>query len=197
MKDPLTRGLALGDQGADDSGRIFVRTAEMHILVNRVGETAKKAEEIVKEMDGYVQDSEVAEKSNATLLVRIPADRLEEFLDRLADLGKVEVRKISSEEVTHQDIDAEAELKNKLALRNRLQALLEKAETIDEILRIEEELARVQTDIDSLEARLKRLRRRVELARVTVYIQIKPILGPLGYLFKGIGWFVEKLFVIR
>jgi hypothetical protein len=50
---------------------------------------------------------------------------------------------------------------------------------------------------DSMEGRIKALKGQVDYATVTLSLNRKPILGPLGYLFKGIWWGVEKLFVIR
>lgn len=56
---------------------------------------------------------------------------------------------------------------------------------------------RVQGDIDSMEGLIKALKGRVDYATVTLSLNRKAILGPLGYLFKGLWWGVEKLFVIR
>lgn len=82
-------------------------------------------------------------------------------------------------------------------LRDRLTQLLEKAADVKDVLAIETELNRVQADIDSMEGRIKSLKGQVEYATVTLSLERKPILGPLGYLFKGLWWGVEKLFVIR
>ena len=100
-------------------------------------------------------------------------------------------------DVTEQYIDVEARLKNKIVLRDRLKQLLEKATTVKDILAIETELHRVQGDIDSMEGRIKSLKGQVDYTTVTISLKRKAILGPLGYLFKGLWWGVEKLFVIR
>jgi Domain of unknown function (DUF4349) len=55
----------------------------------------------------------------------------------------------------------------------------------------------VQTEIESMDGQLIRLKGQVDLATVTVTLERKRILGPLGYVAKGIAWAVGKLFVIR
>ena len=81
-----------------------------------------------------------------------------------------------------------------------LERLLDQATDVKDILAIETELNRVQGDVDSMEARIKALKGRVDYAVLDLHLSQKPpakILGPLGYLLKGLFWTVEKLFVIR
>jgi hypothetical protein len=84
-----------------------------------------------------------------------------------------------------------------VALRDRLRALLDSAKSVKDVLAIEKELGRVQADIDSMQAQLKTLKGKVDLASVTVSIKRRRILGPIGYVLKGAWWAVEKLFVIQ
>jgi hypothetical protein len=69
---------------------------------------------------------------------------------------------------------------------------------VKDLLELERELARVQSDIDRMAGRQKRLQGQVDLATVHVTLtpESKRILGPLGYVAYGIGWFVKKLFII-
>jgi hypothetical protein len=48
-----------------------------------------------------------------------------------------------------------------------------------------------------MEARIKALEGQVEYATVTLDLDRRPVLGPLGYVFKGLWWGAKKLFVIR
>jgi chromosome segregation ATPase len=100
-------------------------------------------------------------------------------------------------DVTEQYIDVQARLKNKYVLRDRLKQILEKAVTVQDVLAVETELNRVQSDIDSMEGQIKSLQGQVQYATLDLDLKRKQILGPLGYVFKGIWWGVEKLFIIR
>ena len=49
----------------------------------------------------------------------------------------------------------------------------------------------------TMEGRLKKLRSQVQYASVNLFLERETVLGPLGYLGKGILWVLEKLFVIQ
>ena len=106
-------------------------------------------------------------------------------------------RYVASEDVTEKYIDTEARLKNAVALRDRLKALLNQAKDVKDVLEIEKELARVQGDIDSMEGRLKKLKEQVDYAVVDLTLNRRKILGPLGYIVYGVAWVIQKLFVIQ
>ena len=82
-------------------------------------------------------------------------------------------------------------------MRNRLKQLLNNAENVSDILQIEKELTRIQSEIDSMEGLIKTLGNNVDYAIITIQLELKTILGPLGYIAKGIGWVIKKLFIIR
>ena len=98
--------------------------------------------------------------------------------------------------MTEKYIDVEARLKNNYALRDRLKQLLEKAINVKDILEIEKELNRVQSDIDSMEGTIKLLKGQVDFATLDLSLKKNRILGPLGYVFMGLWWGVKKLFVL-
>lgn len=117
-------------------------------------------------------------------------------MDELSELGSVESRTVSSDDVTQQHQDIGVRLKNARALRSRLRDLLTRATDVEDVLAIERELTRVQSEIESMEFQLRDLDSRIELSRLTVRLQRKRVLGPLGYLGYGIWWGFKKLFVL-
>ena len=56
---------------------------------------------------------------------------------------------------------------------------------------------RVQTEIEQMEAQLKMMNGQIEYSVVRLSLSRAPVRGPLGFVFHGIGWVIEKLFVIR
>ena len=150
---------------------------------------------------GYVESrADDSSWSGIHLRLRLPAAELTNAVARVEGLGKITSRRVGNEDVTEQYVDTDARLQNKIVLRDRLRALLDKATDVKDILAIETELSRVQGDIDSMEALVKSLQGRVDFATLDLAIRQQPpprILGPLGYVFHGLFWVVEKLFVIR
>ena len=177
--------------------RMIIRTAELSVTVEQVAQAAKSAEAIAKKAGGYVETSIVSGQTEAHVRMRVASDRLGAALDELAALGSEESRYVRSRDVTGEVIDTRAALRNKKALRDRLRKLLDRAESVKDVLLIEEQLARIQTEIDASEGRLKSLQGQIRLARVDLTLERKVILGPLGLAFKGIVWVIEKLFVIQ
>ena len=94
-------------------------------------------------------------------------------------------------------MDVEARLKNKIVLRDRLQKLLEKAVEVKDVLAIETELNRVQGEIESMQARITKLKGQVDYSTIDLELNRKKMLGPAGYVFKGFFWTIGKLFVLR
>ena len=66
-----------------------------------------------------------------------------------------------------------------------------------DVLAIETELNRVQGEIDSMQARITKLKGLVDFSTINLHLTRKKMLGPAGYVFKGVFWTVEKLFVLR
>ena len=159
-------------------------------------ESATRCVALVQAHRGSVSSSTLTEDDyHAT--IRVPSASLEPLMDSLAGMGRVTSRQVSAEDVTEEYHDLEAELKNTRALRDRLRRLLEQSETVKDSLAIEKELTRVQTKLDTLEGRLKRLRSQVVESSLDLNIDREKIPGPLGLVGKGGGWAVKKLFVLK
>jgi hypothetical protein len=186
-----------GGAGPD---RLLVKTAEQRVAVEVVAAAAGAATALAQGMGGFVAGSRAEGEESAHLELRVPAARLDEALAGLAALGEERARSVSASDVTAEVADLEATLANQRALRDRLRALLARAQKVEEVLQVERELTRLQTEIDAGEARLERLRTGVALSALSLDLERKRkprILGPLGYLLVGTKWLVTKLFVIR
>ena len=177
--------------------RVLVWRGALNVSVNDIPSSIDKAVEIVASKKGYVERKSANGERKASLLLRVPPKELAVVMNEISTLGEVNYRYLSSKDVTEQYIDIQARIRNKIALRDKLKELLEKTKNIQDILAVEKELNRVQSDIDSMSGRFKALKGRVDLAELNVEFKRAKILGPLGYLFEGIAWGLAKLFVIR
>ncbi len=177
--------------------RMLIWKASLSLKVRSISDAVSEATALTERQGGFVEQKSAQGDESASLTLRIPAKAFKTALSELETLGTVTYRDIEGEDVTEQYIDVEARLKNKIVLRDRFKELLAKATDVKDILAIETELSRVQADIDSMEGRIKSLKGQIEYATIRLSLDRKPILGPLGYLFKGLWWGVEKLFVIR
>ncbi len=133
----------------------------------------------------------------ARLTLRAQPEWLEGFKSNLqssveAAKGKMISNSMSSENLTRQILDTDARLKAQTTLRDRLQGLLatRNAELTD-LLALERELARVQSEIESATTTLNVLRKRVSMSTVDIYYQSQSVavsqsaIAPIGRALKG------------
>lgn len=116
----------------------------------------------VKEWGGYLSQQE-----NDQLTVRIPAGRFDEAFSWLRGLGRVRSESKQASDVTDQYLDLGIRLDNAKKSRERLLVLLAKAEKVEDMLKIEEQLRRLTEEIERFEGQMKRLQDQVALATIT------------------------------
>jgi hypothetical protein len=192
----LSRGPVDEGGGARDQ-RIAIWYADVLLEVDDVAEAAKALEALAKESGGFAEDTTLSDEKAGSVRIRVPSAGLDATLDALDRIGREKERSVSNADVTETYLDLETRLKSARELRDKLRALLAQAKTVKDLLAVETELNRVQTEIESMDGQLTRLKGQVDLATVTVRLERRRILGPLGYVAKGIAWAVGKLFVIR
>ena len=99
--------------------------------------------------------------------LRVPASELAATLAELRSLGRVQRETQSGEEVPQQHADLLARLQNSREEEQRLRAILQqRTGKIDDVLQVEEEIARVRGEIESMEAEQKVLEHRVDFAAI-------------------------------
>lgn len=114
---------------------------------------------------GYQTGSRWAEYT-----VRIPSQNYDAFVNKVGDLGSVIESRESVENVTLQYVDIEARLAALTAERDSFMALMEKAETIEEILQIQSYLTDVNYQIESYTSQLNTLKNKVSYSTVNISV---------------------------
>jgi hypothetical protein len=106
---------------------------------------------------------------SATLSLRIVPDQMNQLMKRIEAVGKIVEHKTESVDETAVVIDVEAKLKNLTELRDRLRKMLGTANaSVKDIVEVEQELAKTQSELDSLQAKRKALAN--ETTKVSVSI---------------------------
>lgn len=117
----------------------------------------------VAELGGYVESREVRTGSRyasyeqsryATLTIRIPADRLDEFVGHVGDVSNVTSTSESSEDVTLDYVATESRMKALRAEEERLLALIDEAANLSELLSLEKRLTEVRTELERVTSQL-------------------------------------------
>ncbi|MFY1659597.1 DUF4349 domain-containing protein [Micromonospora sp. WMMD1274] len=162
-----------GTGGADlrVDQRSIIYTGTMQVRVDDVEAAAREATTAVTAAGGFVgadRRSSRAAEARAALTLRVPADRFSAVIDQLAGLGRQERREIRTEDVTEQVVDLDARIATQRARVESARKLLARATSVDELVRLENEVGTRQADLASLEARKRRLADLTSLSTITV-----------------------------
>ena len=126
---------------------------------------------------GYIENSTQNGSSitytrlrSATYRIRIPAEHFDEFTNLVGELGTVTYAYEYMDDITSQYIDVEARLSALRAERDSFMKLMDRAETVEEILKIQSYLTDVNYQIESYTARLNSYKSLVSYSTVTINV---------------------------
>ena len=125
----------------------------------------------VTEAGGYIEHSSLQGKGsrnnrNVSYTLRIPVDRLEQFSSDLSALGVVTSSTSSQEDVTLAYVDLEAHIKALNTERDSLLRLLEQAESVEDIITIQQRISNVQYELESCTSQLRTYDNQIDYATV-------------------------------
>lgn len=167
-KDPAT-DLTVGQ-------RAIVYTGSITIRVDDVDAAAASAVGIVTGTGGFLGgDNRSSDESSAeaTLQLRVPADRFNAVVNELARLGDQLRRDIKTDDVTEETLDLDARITTQKARVDSGRRLLTQAKSLSDLVMLESELAKREADLASLEAKKRRLADLTALSTITAVL-----LGP-------------------
>jgi hypothetical protein len=102
----------------------------------------------------------------AQYTIRVPRERFEEMTSSLSALGSVTYLSSNAQNVTAQYTDTESRLKTYRVEESRLLAMLEKADTVTDMIAIESRLSDVRYNVETLESSLRNLQNQVDYSTV-------------------------------
>ena len=110
----------------------------------------------------------ISRRDGSELVCRVPAAQFEAVLVELRSFGRVLRDAVQAQDVTEQHRDLAIRLDNAKRSRDRLLILLEKAEKIEDLLKIESELRRLTEEIETMTAQLQNLESQIAHSTITV-----------------------------
>ena len=119
---------------------------------------------LIDQYGGFLESSSIGGTSyygrggrSASFTIRIPSAQFAQVTGTLSDLGNVTYCRTYSQNVTTEYIDVQSRLDSYRIQEERLLAMLEKAEELEDMLTIEEHLAEVRYNIESYTTQLNYL----------------------------------------
>lgn len=141
------------------------RYSQVTEIAGRYGGYVVSADSRASGQDGQLQSGTI------TIRVASGAGGFDKAMLELDDLGEVKSRKVSGQDVTEQYVDLQSRLRNAQSREASLLALMQKAQSIDEILEVQSRLDAVQAEIEQLQGRINYMDTRTDFATITVQLR--------------------------
>jgi hypothetical protein len=171
--------------GTDDKGegtmlvnideRMIVRSGDMSLVVDDVTQAMQAITQLAAGYNGYVVSSSVygeEEGMRGWISIRIPDEKFDQTLADIRGLAiRVEEENTNSQDVTEEYIDLEARLANAEATEQQYLALLDKADDVEDILRIYDYLSQIRQEIEQIKGRMQYLERTSSMSLISVSLR--------------------------
>lgn len=156
----------------------IIKNASLTLKVEegKVKTIADRVQDIARAKGGYVQSSQMYKGEDyveAYVVINVPESEFESTIKDLEGLGEVLSLQSSGKDVSQEYYDLEMDLKHWETERQAVLALLDKAQTIDEIIKIRQFLEPIEREINQIKGRLQYLQAKTDFSSIEVNIREK------------------------
>ena len=161
-----------------NSNRKLIKTVTMSAETREFDKFVTNITDKINSLGGYAESIDISGNSydnhserNAFIVARIPASKLDFFVTDVSESSNITSKNESAEDVTLQYADVEAHKESLKIEQQRLNELLEKADTLENIIELENRLAEVRYEIESYESRLRTMNNQVVYSTVNLSVR--------------------------
>ena len=162
-------------------GRKWIITVNMSAETEDLDALMEALNGKISGLGGYVEDQDSYNGSmyssrryrSASLTVRIPAQRVDEFTEEMSGIANVVSTNLSREDITLSYVATESRVKALQTEEARLLELMEQAETMADLLEIESRLTDVRYELENRASQLRLYDNQVDYA--TIYLSIDEV----------------------
>lgn len=175
-------GAAMNSVARDDlasTDRKIIAKGNVSLESEDVEQTAFDVQAIADQYGGEVTERETTtndkgDVKTARLLLRIPVEDFVTAFGELENAADLQTSNTGQEDVTTKVIDTQVRIRAQRRSLARVEELLDRAQSISDIIRIEAQLSRRQADLESLERRLAYLDDQTSMSTISVNISLPP-----------------------
>lgn len=165
------------EEAADtDAGQAVIHNGTVSLRSSDVEQARFDAQKVIDSHKGRIADEQTrtnrdGEMRTTRLELRVPSAAFDEVMTDLGQVAELAESTRSSEDVTANMIDNNVRIRAQEKSLRRIEALLARASTVQEIVSIESELTTRQGDLDSLKRRQAYLRDQTSESTITLFIE--------------------------
>lgn len=158
-----------------DTDRKVISTGNVALRAEDVGEARAEVQEVVDRYGGEVAEENTGtdddgDVARSRLVLRVPTARFDEAVESLTGVADLVDASTTSEDVTTKVLDVDIRVRVQRRSIRRIELLLDRAESIRDIVAIEAQLSRRQADLASLEKQQDHLADQTAQSTITVSI---------------------------
>lgn len=162
-------------------GRKWIVTVNLTAETEDLDSMTQELNQQIQTLGGYVEDQHIHNGSayaqpryrSASLTVRIPADQVDSFTQAVSGIANVVSQEKNLEDVTLRYVATESRLAALEAEQKRLMELLEQAETMADLLEIEQRLTDVRYELENTASQKKLFDNQIDYA--TIYLELEEV----------------------
>jgi len=163
--------------------RIIVRNGDISLVVEDVPGARDEINQLASRLGGFVVNSNIyggGEEMRGWISIRVPSDKFDQAMGELRALAvRVRSESVSTKDITEEYVDLNSRLRNAEATESQYLALLERAEEVEDILRIYEALSRIRYEIEQIRGRIQYLEQVSAMSLISINLEPAIALGPL------------------
>jgi len=205
-----------GTQNAEIIGRKLIRTITIEAETKDLDALLTDLDAQLATLGGYVQSKQVRGSATgsgrryASMTLRIPADKLDQFVNHVSGATNILSNSETTEDVTLKFIATESRIAALEAEEARVMELIGKAENLNELLTLESKLSNIRQELEEVKSQLKLYENLIDYGTVylsiseekeyTVVVEEEPTVWErisTGFVksLKGVGTIITELFV--
>ncbi|MCI8528675.1 MAG: DUF4349 domain-containing protein [Lachnospiraceae bacterium] len=159
--------------------RKLIKTVELELETKEFEKTMTTIETQIREMGGYIETMDTYNGSAysgsrssrySNMTIRIPSSKINDYMDSISGAGNMIRRSDKVDDVTLSYVDMESRRDTLRTEQSRLLEFLEKADSVETIITLEERLSEVRYQLETMESQLRTIDNLVEYSTVNVKV---------------------------
>lgn len=154
------------------SERKVVKDASLYVQTKTLSDFIDSVNESTKSLGGFSESINIRsyESGSAELTVRIPAEKLDEFIASIEKSATVKSKNISSEDITDSYTDVDSHIKALETEEKALLNILEKCTTVKDTIEVQNRLSEVRSQLENYKSQKANMDSQVSYSKVTISV---------------------------
>lgn len=189
-------GVSTSTSASSTNSQKLIKTATLDIETEKLEDFTKSLNKIIgdfKAVTVSLNEESYSYVKSINTTINVPADKLEKFVDEVSKIGTVKTKNINADDVSDSYSALESEITALKKEEQTLLAMLEKGESLTDVIAIQDRLTTVRANIDTKSMTFERLKNQIAYSAVTINVsQVNRVSGESNN--KSVGERIKKQF---